>query len=1086
MTIIPYFDPLLGKLRNSDVALISLASITDPFIVNNLQVLSNGSINNLNANTFKSSTISAGNITANNIAITSTISTNLINANAILASGATLGNTHISTIDWNLTSGITLTVEGQMNWDTTNQTVVVGMAGGNVDVSLGMETLFPKRVVNSTASTMPKGTVVYINGVSGNDPTVTRAIATSDMTSAYTIGMTAEDIASGQKGWVATFGEIAGLDLSAYTGGDTLYLSGVSAGMFTNVVPQAPIHYVRVGTVVKATANGALVVNVINGFETKELHDVVITSLASGQILQSGVSNLWYNVTPAFIPIASYPSLGSLAVLNDLSYTSLLNKPSLGSLAPLNDFSYTSLLNKPSLGSLAPLNDLSYNSLLNLPSLGSLAPLNDFSYTSLLNKPSLGSLAEQNTVDYVTQVTSKPSLGSLAVLNDLSYLSLISAPSLSGEYLRLDLTNQLSGATITFDISNTNKNIFVSRVSTTATAGKSLTITSGGAKSGGTNLAGGNLVLSSGIATGNGTSQVQIWTAGGGLSSAVDRTPQQRVTVTGTGRVGIGNTNPLYTLDVTGDGRFTSSLTASNLSGTNTGDSYDSVFGDGSDGYVSLDGSLYPDFATYNSSTTTYTLTRDVYAGFFIQQSGVILETAGYRIFCATTFTNNGTIRNNGNNASGITGGTGATAGFFKAGGTGAAGLGTGATGLGTAQAAITGLVGGIGGQGAGGRSGVTAQPGGQITVANAARPANTIGSSKIANGISAYLYPFVPSGTATNLQLSPSVGGGGGAKSATGTTATSGAGGGGGGVVFIAAPSFYNYGTIQANGGNGSNAAGTGGNFGGGGGGGGGVVAIVYQPAKSSIGTLEANGGSGGTSISGTNGTYPFGDADSTATGTTNTQILLLPSTTPSKDTLFLLSTHCVGGSVQSIEGYGMSWYQENYELFSTIANPGRILLLWRGYYESLTIPNVVDYPYIKINLNGTPTSTRCILDYVHNSQLADGVNPIVGNAVASSDSTTNITTDLGYTPTTGNLTYSVFARVGGTTPVVGTGNTVLQNQTTAPIMYTSVSLNRQTNNHTWTTATAAAAITVDIAQPTAAEPGQVGWAGKVVEIWA
>jgi len=459
--IIPYFDPLLGKLRNSDVALISLATlvVTDPLVVNNLIVNSNASINTLK-------TISISN--------SSTITSNLISTNGIVASTATIGTAHISNIEWNLTSGATVVQEGQMTWDSVQQTTVLGMAGSNVNVALGMEQLFPRRVRNSTGSTMAKGTVVYINGVSGNTPTVARAIATSDSTSAFTLGMTAENINDGSTGWVTTFGELTGINLSSFTGGDTLYLSGATAGAFTNIPQSAPIHYVRVGTVVKATADGALVVNVLNGYELQELHNVVISSLASGQILQSGASSLWYNVNPAFIPTASYPSLGSLAIMNQLSYNSLLNlpslgslafqnnislgslavmntlsyasltgKPSLGSLAEMNSLSYGSLLNLPSLGSLAfqnnislgslaVMNSLSYGSITNLPSLGSLAEMNALSFTSLLNQPSLSSLAYQSTIDYTSnQLINKPSLGSLAQMNQLSFTSLTNQPSLS-------------------------------------------------------------------------------------------------------------------------------------------------------------------------------------------------------------------------------------------------------------------------------------------------------------------------------------------------------------------------------------------------------------------------------------------------------------------------------------------------------------------------------------------------------------------------------------------------------------------------------------------------------------------------------
>ena len=486
------YDYVLDELRLKDVVLISLASgsvLPDPLIVNNLQVTATASINNLYLNNAYISTATIGNLTTNNISNYSTISTNYLYANAISASTAsigfgtfdrvitstaTIGTAHISNIEWNLTSGATLANEGEMNWVDDLGTVVVGMAGGNVDVALGMETVFPKRVKNSDATTMPKGTVVYINGVSGNDPTVTRAIATSDSTSAFTLGMTAEDITAGQKGWITTFGEITGLNLSSFTGGDTLYLSGATLGAFTNVAPLAPIHYVRVGTVVKATADGSLVVNVINGFELQELHNVVISSLASGQIIQSGASSLWYNRSLAsavndFIVFPAFPSLGSLAVMNQLSFTSLtnqpslsslafqstidynsaqlLNKPSLGSLAEMNALSFTSLLNQPSLGSIAFQNTVDYSQLTNTPSLGSLAVMNQLSFTSLTNQPSLSSLAFQSTIDYTSaQLTNKPSLGSLAQISDVVSPLVLSGATLSLSQASI-VHNNLGGLT---------------------------------------------------------------------------------------------------------------------------------------------------------------------------------------------------------------------------------------------------------------------------------------------------------------------------------------------------------------------------------------------------------------------------------------------------------------------------------------------------------------------------------------------------------------------------------------------------------------------------------------------------------------
>ena len=411
MTLNVKFDPILGRLRESDAFLASAAtiSIPDPLNVNALSVNSIASINLLQFNNANGSTGTFGNLTTNlaavnsiasinlgvfNGVIASTISANTIFTSQLFASNATIGDAHLSNINWNLNSGATATLEGQMNWSSDFGTTVLGLAGGTVDVALGLETVFPRRVRNSTGSTMPKGTVVYINGVSGNTPTIQRAIATSDMTSAYTIGMTAESINDGATGWLTTFGEIAGLDLSSYTGGDTLYLSGVSAGLFTNQRVYAPFHYVRVGTVVKATADGSLVVNVINGFETDELHDVSISSLASGHILQSNGS-LWQNRSLA--TTLSFLSLGSLAVQNSVNFFNLVSYPSLGSLSVRNSLAVADLSNV-TLSSLASGHILQSN--------GSLF-INRSLATELINYPRFWGLLDEDPTTSISGYTDK-------------------------------------------------------------------------------------------------------------------------------------------------------------------------------------------------------------------------------------------------------------------------------------------------------------------------------------------------------------------------------------------------------------------------------------------------------------------------------------------------------------------------------------------------------------------------------------------------------------------------------------------------------------------------------------------------------
>lgn len=132
-----------------------------------------------------------------------------------------------------------------------------------------------RQVRNETGATLTKGTVVYISGASGNKALVSKAIATSDATSAQTFGIVQADITNNQNGYVVIRGDLSGLDTSAYTEGAQLYLSGTTAGTFTSTKQYAPVHLVYVGIVTRSHANqGSIEVAIQNGYELDELHNV--------------------------------------------------------------------------------------------------------------------------------------------------------------------------------------------------------------------------------------------------------------------------------------------------------------------------------------------------------------------------------------------------------------------------------------------------------------------------------------------------------------------------------------------------------------------------------------------------------------------------------------------------------------------------------------------------------------------------------------------------------------------------------------------------------------------------------------------
>jgi hypothetical protein len=261
---------------------------------------------------------------------------------------------------------------------------------------------------------------------------------------------------------------------------------------------------------------------------------------------------------------------------------------------------------------------------------------------------------------------------------------------------------------------------------------------------------------------------------------------------------------------------------------------YAGVFGDGSDGAVTLDGSTSNGFSSLAGST--YTMTRDCFCTSLTINGGVTLKPAGYRIFVAGTLANAGTISSNGNNATGASAGGATGNGIVNGGGAGTNGV----TGNAAAPTAL-GLILGAGSGGNGGNGGTGTGGTGTAHKLATAYPYRVTGP---------VLSAFMTFNNSTGI---PSGGGAGAGGGGDGTNA-GGGGGSGGGFIVILAWAVTNTGTITASGGNGAN--GVAGNAGGGGGGGGGLI-LAYTLAAWTAGTTSVAAGSLGTGTgTGANGT--------------------------------------------------------------------------------------------------------------------------------------------------------------------------------------------------------------------------------------
>jgi hypothetical protein len=318
---------------------------------------------------------------------------------------------------------------------------------------------------------------------------------------------------------------------------------------------------------------------------------------------------------------------------------------------------------------------------------------------------------------------------------------------------------------------------------------------------------------------------------------AIGDLPTITPTKGGTG-VANGTNNTLtftgnYTLGLTLSGNTTLTLPTSGTVETSSG-----VYGDGSDGAV-----------TVSSSSGTYTglggralitsgvLVADAYFTTLTINSPYILKTGGFRIFCSVSLVNNGKIDNSG----GAGGNAGATYG--------AGGLSSGIGSLGqTANPGGRGT--GISGDPY--RDGAGGGGGGGVILICALTITNTSGIIQAnggAGGTGGTVTPGDSGSAANGTSVTDSLGGAGGKGGQTtpgsGGTATTPLAGDGG---FRAVPmavllrEFVSGVMLSGGGGGGGGYWGNGAQGGGGGGGGGGLLVLIYSSFSS--GTETVNGG--------------------------------------------------------------------------------------------------------------------------------------------------------------------------------------------------------------------------------------------------
>lgn len=265
---------------------------------------------------------------------------NILCDSAIEFQGSGIDNVQIDNLGITFSDGTTQITAPTITDIVAGSGIGVSSSSGIYTInSNGEASVIKTTVFNKTGSSIPKFSVVYINGGQGDQPTINLAIASGELTSSKTYGITAEAIDHMSLGGIIVMGALTGIDTDQFnptapTGnvnGTSLWLSPTVAGGATTTKPSAPNHAVYVGTIVRTHQNEGIVeVRIQNGYEIQELHNVAISGVSNNDVLvyNSGTS-LWQNNNTI---VFSNPSgiTGASAITNivQISQTDYDNLPS--------------------------------------------------------------------------------------------------------------------------------------------------------------------------------------------------------------------------------------------------------------------------------------------------------------------------------------------------------------------------------------------------------------------------------------------------------------------------------------------------------------------------------------------------------------------------------------------------------------------------------------------------------------------------------------------------------------------------------------------------------------------------------------
>jgi hypothetical protein len=208
----------------------------------------------------------------------------------------------------------------RVQWNQDDGTVDIGQYGNTV-LQVGQELQYYAK--NTSGGLIANGTPVMFTGTVGSSGKLTFGLAVADgsVLADYMMGVTTQDIADNDFGYVTSFGIVRGFNTTGapygqvWADGDLLYFDPAAPGTWTNVAPQAPNIDVPVAVVINAGAggSGSIFVRMTVAESLARLQDVYINGSGMPNdfdiLLYDATQSRWENKPASAVQVLEWMSM---------------------------------------------------------------------------------------------------------------------------------------------------------------------------------------------------------------------------------------------------------------------------------------------------------------------------------------------------------------------------------------------------------------------------------------------------------------------------------------------------------------------------------------------------------------------------------------------------------------------------------------------------------------------------------------------------------------------------------------------------------------------------------------------------------